>query len=42
MGMCPRSEHYVSRCVVGVSPLMADRDAGDVVAADEKVVWALV
>ncbi|MDQ3702772.1 MAG: DegT/DnrJ/EryC1/StrS family aminotransferase [Chloroflexota bacterium] len=39
MGMCPRSEDYLSRCVVvGVSPLMTEADAEDVVTAVEKVV----
>jgi 8-amino-3,8-dideoxy-alpha-D-manno-octulosonate transaminase len=43
MGMCPRSEDYLSRCVVvGVSPLMTEADAEDVVTAIEKVVTALV
>jgi 8-amino-3,8-dideoxy-alpha-D-manno-octulosonate transaminase len=43
MGMCPRSEDYLGRCVVvGVSPLMTEADAEDVVTAIEKVVNALV
>jgi 8-amino-3,8-dideoxy-alpha-D-manno-octulosonate transaminase len=43
MGMCPRSEDYLSRCVaVGVSPLMTPTDADDVITAVEKVVRALV
>ena len=43
MGMCPRSEDYLSRCVVvGISPLMTDHDADDTVAAISKVVKALV
>jgi 8-amino-3,8-dideoxy-alpha-D-manno-octulosonate transaminase len=42
MGMCPRSEDYLQRCVVvGVSPLMTEADAEDVVIAVEKVVKAL-
>jgi 8-amino-3,8-dideoxy-alpha-D-manno-octulosonate transaminase len=42
MGMCPRSEDYLGRCVVvGVSPLMTEADAEDVVLAVEKVVTAL-
>ena len=42
MGMCPRSEDYLARCVVvGVSPLMTDQDADDTVAAVVKVVTAL-
>jgi 8-amino-3,8-dideoxy-alpha-D-manno-octulosonate transaminase len=43
MGMCPRSEDFLQRCVVvGVSPLMTEADAEDVVTAVEKVVKALV
>lgn len=42
MGMCPRSEVYLGRCVVvGISPLMTDKDADDTVAAITKVVKAL-
>jgi 8-amino-3,8-dideoxy-alpha-D-manno-octulosonate transaminase len=42
MGMCPRSEDFLGRCVVvGVSPLMTEADAEDVVTAVEKVVKAL-
>jgi 8-amino-3,8-dideoxy-alpha-D-manno-octulosonate transaminase len=42
MGMCPQSEDYLGRCVVvGVSPLMTEADAEDVVLAVEKVVTAL-
>lgn len=43
MGMCPRSEDYLGRCVVvGISPQMTDKDADDTVAAITKVVKALV
>jgi 8-amino-3,8-dideoxy-alpha-D-manno-octulosonate transaminase len=43
MGMCPQSEDYLARCVVtGISPLMADQDAEDVVAAVAKVAAALL
>ena len=42
MGMCPRSEDYLGRCVVvGISPLMTEADAEDVVTAVEKVMKAL-
>lgn len=43
MGMCPRSEDYLARCVVtGISPLMTDRDADDLVAAVSKVAAAML
>lgn len=42
MGMCPRSEDYLARCVVvGVSPLMTEQDTDDTVTAVVKVVTAL-
>jgi len=43
MGMCPRSEDLLSRCVVtGISPRMTLQDADDVVEAMNKVFSVLI